>query len=1295
MRIDRPDLDSKLRSFAKQSGLVIGAPGGGKSYSLRELLLSFDDPDRAAAVMLVTTLRTADEAELRTVYGYKDADFIAFLRRYGQETAERIVVFDGFDAARDPELRSRVLQLIQRTVAELPEWVVIVSVREYDAQISADLLRLFPASDSEGAPFFLPNVPCRHFFVPPLSRDEVFGAIKGAGELLAALEPTEDLLDLLRTPFNFRILERVAEAEGDLRETSQFDYQIQLLRQYWTLRVSGAAEGEETEECLGGLVRSMVDRRTLTVSRRERRAECPGKIQARLLSEGVLSSAGMGGRRIGFGHNILFDFAVQALLMDDDAESVASLVAADKTRALSLRPSLALHFAGLWAEDRNRFWASYRSLRKHPDEAVRFVGKYVPSAVIAENARCAEDLGPLLDESDGDEGADAVRAVLQAKQALEVERDEAWLGFLVQLAQCVRVRFVNELARRANEILHRTAAGDAQRLELLNGIGHSLLGWAMAPEEETGAANRSFVKVWVLPLIIRTYRADPVRSRQALEPFVAAIGTPGMELECVSALCDGVGDLAGGDPDLVARLYETVFSNREESQEKTVLTRGVLSLSSNRAQDYQMCRYSLAQGFPKFLQAAPVRAIGAASTSISADGEGRQVREAGILGEIYLAGRLFPLRKDYWAGRNDMREDYVEQIAVALNDWLASPDRTDEEIDSALASIADTAPSAPALEVLLEGASSQPAKYASRLAPALASPALLSHSGLHDATVSFLRRASTYFGDDDRRGISAAIESLPNTEGYKEMTTSRLLAALNGQLGPDANEESAAPGIAVRRARRTFAFIDDDRIDSPPEQESPFFREIRALKALNESALNSPPDIGSVRAVLAQARAVACALSGEAADTGLSRVEAGIELARFARAMLATQAPLTEDELDFASSTTLSALPPDDPPDQDDGTQSLGWTPTPAVEAASTLPLLYERNPTTEVEGAMRSVIDGPSAALRFNLVNHAHRLALTNPALFWEIVRSAYRDEFSESRACAARVAGALRDTPEAEDFVRWSVTLPPLREPDREGDIASLLAYLAFNRGTGWSVSYASFLARSAVAMSRESAALARAAVAYINSPNVTGNAVWKAAALRARGHLLESVAGCSRGLGELAAAGPLDATGAKLFRDTYGIVDNVAARLHFALTMEPNLARDGRNPKCFAEQKQTFRFAEPLMRSVASFEISEGQPYLQPSTAHHLLQTLAECVGHDPASALRMAHSAIRAGHGSGYTSDSLGVREAVKLVEALVADHKEVLMSEEGARLTRDLLDMFVENGSAEALRLAWRLESAFR
>ena len=63
-------------------------------------------------------------------------------------------------------------------------------------------------------------------------------------------------------------------------------------------------------------------------------------------------------QRVRFRHNILFDYAVSVLVLDDQPDSLLRFLAEDRSRQLFLRPSLVYFFARLWHEERDAFWTT-------------------------------------------------------------------------------------------------------------------------------------------------------------------------------------------------------------------------------------------------------------------------------------------------------------------------------------------------------------------------------------------------------------------------------------------------------------------------------------------------------------------------------------------------------------------------------------------------------------------------------------------------------------------------------------------------------------------------------------------------------------------------------------------------------------------------------------------------------------------------------------------------------------------------------------------------------------------------
>src|SRR5690348_17219933 len=98
MKIDRSGLISQLEAFAlKGNGVVIGAPGIGKSYTLAELRENLKKGGVHHLILPVERLGSGSDNDLKAVLK-RDGDFVSLLRAAVANTkAPAILIFDGFD----------------------------------------------------------------------------------------------------------------------------------------------------------------------------------------------------------------------------------------------------------------------------------------------------------------------------------------------------------------------------------------------------------------------------------------------------------------------------------------------------------------------------------------------------------------------------------------------------------------------------------------------------------------------------------------------------------------------------------------------------------------------------------------------------------------------------------------------------------------------------------------------------------------------------------------------------------------------------------------------------------------------------------------------------------------------------------------------------------------------------------------------------------------------------------------------------------------------------------------------
>jgi hypothetical protein len=154
-----------------------------------------------------------------------------------------------------------------------------------------------------------------------------------------------------------------------------------------------------------------------------------------------------------------------------------------------------------------------------------------------------------------------------------------------------------------------------------------------------------------------------------------------------------------------------------------------------------------------------------------------------------------------------------------------------------------------------------------------------------------------------------------------------------------------------------------------------------------------------------------------------------------------------------------------------------------------------------------------------------------------------------------------------------------------------------------------------------------------------------------------------------------------------------DSVLADLHRSIdTIITRIwvAKQGIEPDVAAE---FYGRAKPVLSRVVEFASTPDVGVIAPSTAQHIMEILNGFIRIDPRDVLNMAWQIIQ--RSPGYKFDALAIAEVVKLVEAILADHRDQMREPESLQHPLELLDIFAETGWSEALRLVWRLDEVFR
>jgi hypothetical protein len=152
---------------------------------------------------------------------------------------------------------------------------------------------------------------------------------------------------------------------------------------------------------------------------------------------------------------------------------------------------------------------------------------------------------------------------------------------------------------------------------------------------------------------------------------------------------------------------------------------------------------------------------------------------------------------------------------------------------------------------------------------------------------------------------------------------------------------------------------------------------------------------------------------------------------------------------------------------------------------------------------------------------------------------------------------------------------------------------------------------------------------------------------------------------------------------------VVDGINMQLFFA----SGAHSDSDEPKLDTTQTRRFWLESgPLLRALA------GE--LHPHTAYHLIETFEYLLPYAPREIFLLAAQSIRSASVAGFQNESLAAGEVVKLVQRVLADHRDIFQSGGGQEseclgALLEVLDLFVEAGWPQARQLTHRLEEIYR
>lgn len=1356
IKIRRPSTEALKRAAEENSILVVGEPGAGKSGALHDLVDSFTEGKRDYIFLAIDRLAARSIAELQNEIGL-DHGLPEILGSWPQ-IRPAFLVIDALDAARGDPAGTMIRDLIRIVMAKGGQWRVVASIRKFDLRYGVEIKQIF-----SGAP---PTEFCdgefrgiRHLNVPTLSDDELNQLSTQSVELDAIVRCAPDeLRGLLRVPFNLRLMSELLSVGVASHELTPIRTQLELLDRYWTHRlIRSDGQVDAREGVLRKTCQKMVEMRGLRVDRSavgdaESSTHLNDLLSCHVLLEWQPSPNAPPDRYIlAFSHNVLFDYAVARLLLRGTPEAFVNRLVSDPEMAIVVRPSLVLHFHHLWTADgeRRQFWdLIFRVIRA---EHVPEISKLIGPSVAAELAQGLSDMEPLcnvLDDSALELYPAAEQALKHLSGALLVGAPAErflfghgagpWCELLERVSRSLRppvAYTVRSLLTTICEhpedftVNQRTAAGQTAR-RLLE------FAWSHTPRDQ-------WLAVHALQCVCRTFESDPSSSAELLRRCLEPKHLSQYGFEELPWLARELKRIISIDPGLVESTYRVAFDYRETSIEETPMGSGrIMSLISNRRQDYEMALYALAEVFPAFLAQAPENAIRALIAVMEAYISQRHAHTTGERQEESFAfgedqAHICTDYSSIWDRGDKYRHEEPLKMIDAFQHYLEKLTDDPQSIET-LRKIIRLIVSENRLAViwrriLLVAASRPETLGKDLLSLAWAIPMLTCYDTTNPAG-DFLKAIFPLLDQPVRERIERAILSIP--DGVSEERREGREHERNRLLGCLADTE-----LSTEEARRLLEQLKADKAlpsNEPPVHfhswsgpygeeeylrdqgvpvEAEANRNIRDLerpvKEFADKHLNSTPTLEEVSNIVPSLKLLREALI--LADTdGVHPKQcdhAWGELAAACNRIAKTEGLSCEEPAGAFARTVLlesrSHPVPDHDPEYDaqfDEHPSWG-SPAPRIEAAEGVSLLA-RHPTCSSSDILKAIEDlsiDPVPAVRFQIATRINALYRTSPELMWQIIERMVREDQSRG-VLQGLLSGPLNRFAGSEPDRVANLTRT-IFDRVKEGPGAEKVREFCIGIFSGlyiWRDHAQSREVILAIA-TNPSAHLSEAPylLAHLGEPLTHGpinppDPSQDAVRHRARDLLDCILCSAKEGLHvvEQRYSGiPFNEWSSQDQEKTKSLarlIDHVGRDIYFS-----SGAYDRKRERVEEDHAPTNEQAErfyqeirPILEKLADVGLA--------SVTHQLLETLEYFIPLDPQGVFLYIGRVIRSGQKGAYQYESLAADLIVKLVERYLAEYRTLLRDNAECRQTLiEVLDVFVQVGWPSARRLTYRLEEIFR